>query len=80
MKVLVAHRAGLTKVILPKRNMRDLDEFPDEVLNQMTFIPVEQIDKALKVALLQRKIKMAIPKAVNNVLAASSSFSSGHLD
>jgi ATP-dependent Lon protease len=52
MKVLAAHRAGLTKVILPKRNERDLDELPEEVRQSMTFFPVEQIDEALDVALV----------------------------
>jgi ATP-dependent Lon protease len=52
MKVLAAHRAGLTTVILPKRNERDLDELPDEVRGTMTFIPVERIDEALQVALM----------------------------
>jgi ATP-dependent Lon protease len=52
MKVLAAHRAGLTTVILPKRNERDLDELPDEVRSTMTFIPVERIDEALHVALM----------------------------
>lgn len=50
-KVLAAHRAGLTTVILPKRNERDLDELPDEVRSEMTFLPVERIDEALKAAL-----------------------------
>jgi len=52
MKVLAAHRAGLKKVILPKRNERDLDELPDEVRNDMEFILVERIDQALEVGLL----------------------------
>ncbi len=55
MKVLAAHRAGLTTVILPKRNERDLDELPDEVRTDMTFLPVERIDEALKAALLPCK-------------------------
>jgi len=52
MKVLAAHRAGLTTVILPKRNEQDLEELPEDVLNAMTFVPVEWIDEALKVALV----------------------------
>jgi ATP-dependent Lon protease len=52
MKVLAAHRAGLTTVILPKRNEQDLDELPEDVRNAMTFVPVEWIDEALKVALV----------------------------
>ena len=36
-KVLAAHRAGLTEVILPKRNAGDLDDVPEAVRNEMTF-------------------------------------------
>jgi len=36
-KVLAAHRAGLTEVILPKRNGPDLDDVPERVRNEMTF-------------------------------------------
>jgi len=49
-KVLAAHRAGLTTVILPKRNEKDLDDLPDEVRNTMLIILVDRIDEALKVA------------------------------
>jgi ATP-dependent Lon protease len=52
MKVLAAHRAGLTKVILPKRNEKDLEELPEEVMKALTFVPVERIDEAIGVALL----------------------------
>jgi ATP-dependent Lon protease len=51
LKVLAAHRAGLKTVILPKRNERDLDEVPEDVLNSMDFLFVDHIDDALKVAL-----------------------------
>jgi ATP-dependent Lon protease len=46
-KVLAAHRAGLRKVILPKRNEADLEDLPDEVRQEMTFVAVETIDEAL---------------------------------
>ena len=51
MKVLAAHRAGLSTVILPKRNEKDLEDLPDEVRNTMLFVPVEQIDESVAVAL-----------------------------
>ena len=51
MKVLAAHRAGLTTVILPRRNAHDLDELPDEVRQALTFVPVEMIDEVLDTAL-----------------------------
>jgi ATP-dependent Lon protease len=61
MKVLAAHRAGLTTVILPKRNERDLDELPDDVREAMTFVPVEQIDEALKVGLITDEALAELP-------------------
>jgi ATP-dependent Lon protease len=51
MKVLAAHRAGLTTVIIPKRNERDLDDLPDDVRQTMTFVLAEQIDDVLRTAL-----------------------------
>ena len=51
MKVLAAHRAGLTTVILPKRNVRDLDDVPEEVRNAMQFILVDRIDEAIDIGL-----------------------------
>src|SRR3954463_13155673 len=50
-KVLAAHAAGLTEVILPERNRGDLDEVPEEVREQMTFHPVMSIDEVLGHAL-----------------------------
>ncbi|HEX4435779.1 MAG TPA: endopeptidase La [Solirubrobacteraceae bacterium] len=53
-KVLAAHAAGLTDVILPERNRGDLDDIPDDVREHMTFHPVmtvqEVIDRALEPA------------------------------
>jgi len=51
MKVLAGHRAGLTTIILPKRNEQDLQELPDDVRNEMTFVLVDHIDEAFEVAL-----------------------------
>jgi len=62
MKVLAAHRAGLTMVILPKRNERDLEELPEEVREAMTFVPVERIDEALKVGLLPDELSPETPE------------------
>jgi ATP-dependent Lon protease len=50
-KVLAAHAAGLTEVLLPERNRGDLDEVPEEVREQMTFHPVMSIDEVLGLAL-----------------------------
>jgi ATP-dependent Lon protease len=50
-KVLAAHRAGLTEVIIPERNRRDLDDVPDEVLEQVTVHPVLTVGEVLEIAL-----------------------------
>jgi ATP-dependent Lon protease len=51
MKVLSAHRAGLTTVILPRRNARDLDDVPEEIRNAMQFILLDRIDEAIDIGL-----------------------------
>jgi ATP-dependent Lon protease len=50
-KVLAAHAAGLTDVILPERNRADLDDVPQDVRDVMAFHPVMTIDEAIAVAL-----------------------------
>jgi ATP-dependent Lon protease len=50
-KVLAAHAAGLSEVILPERNRGDLDEVPEEVREQMAFHPVMSIGEVLEQAL-----------------------------
>jgi ATP-dependent Lon protease len=50
-KVLAAHAAGLTDVILPERNRGDLDDIPADVRERMTFHPVMSIGEVLDAAL-----------------------------
>jgi ATP-dependent Lon protease len=50
-KVLAAHAAGLTDVILPERNRGDLEDVPEEVREEMTFHPVMTIGEVLNLAL-----------------------------
>jgi ATP-dependent Lon protease len=50
-KVLAAHAAGLTDVIIPERNRADLDDVPDEVKEAMSFHPVMTLDEVLDLAL-----------------------------
>ncbi|MFO7742502.1 MAG: endopeptidase La [Anaerolineae bacterium] len=51
MKVLTAHRAGLGTVILPRQNEKDLEDVPEEVLEELRIVPVERIDEVFEVAL-----------------------------
>jgi ATP-dependent Lon protease len=46
-KVIAAHRAGIQKVLLPKRNERDLKEVPDEVKKDLQFLFAETVEEAL---------------------------------
>lgn len=50
-KMLAAYRYGVKTVLLPKRNMQDLDELPENIRKEMQFIPVEHLDDVLKLAL-----------------------------
>ena len=50
-KVLAAHAAGLTEVILPERNAADLDDVPKDVRERMQFHPVKSADEMLALAL-----------------------------
>jgi ATP-dependent Lon protease len=50
-KVLAAHAAGLTEVIVPDRNGPDLDDVPADVRDHMTFHIVASIDEVLALAL-----------------------------
>src|SRR5258707_10736127 len=50
-KVLAAHAAGLTEVIIPERNQPDLDDVPAEVRQQMQFHVVGTVDRVLALAL-----------------------------
>jgi ATP-dependent Lon protease len=47
-KLLGAQRAGITKVLIPKDNVIDLKDVPEEVKKQLTIIPVETIEDVLK--------------------------------
>jgi ATP-dependent Lon protease len=58
-KVLAAHAAGLTDVVLPERNRGDLDEVPDEVREAMNFHLAMTIDEVLAVALEPRAVARA---------------------
>jgi ATP-dependent Lon protease len=50
-KVLAALRAGITTVMLPARNRRDLEEIPADARAKLEFVWVEQVDEALATAL-----------------------------
>src|SRR5690606_41339128 len=51
-KALSAHRAGLKRIILPKENEKDLEDIPESVRDDLTFIPVSHVEEVLKTALV----------------------------
>jgi ATP-dependent Lon protease len=61
-KVLAALRAGITTVMLPERNRRDLEDIPADAREQLTFVWVDNVDDALAAALSaeQAEIETAI--------------------
>ncbi len=53
-KTLAAHRAGIRTVLMPKKNLKDLEEVPEDVRNELTVIPVDTMEEVLAQALLER--------------------------
>ena len=50
-KLLAAHRAGIKRVIIPERNMKDVVDVPEEVRDEIEIIPVKRMDEVLLHAL-----------------------------
>ncbi|HEX2061898.1 MAG TPA: S16 family serine protease, partial [Thermoanaerobaculia bacterium] len=69
-KILAAARAGITKVILPAENERDLEDIPSDVREKMEFHLVESMDEVMTLALdgtivpLAAKEKLPEPEKV----------------
>jgi ATP-dependent Lon protease len=71
-KVLAAHRAGITRVIIPDRNRADLEEIPAEVKKDLEFIPVGKMDQVILAALERApEPRPASPKKGNVAPAAA---------
>ena len=52
-KSLAAHRAGIKKILIPKQNVRDLEDVPETVRESIKFVPVETMSQVLKEALVR---------------------------
>lgn len=61
-KLLAAVRAGIKIAIIPKDNVKDLAEVPDNVKNSLTIYPVDMIDEVLVQALVEKPIAIDVPK------------------
>jgi ATP-dependent Lon protease len=58
-KVLGAHRAGLRRVLLPRRNEADLDDIPSDLRKEMQLVLIESIDEVLREALTPRLVEVS---------------------
>ena len=52
-KSLAANRAGISRIVIPKANLRDLEDIPDAVKENIKFLPVETMSQVLKEALVR---------------------------
>lgn len=52
-KAFAAYRVGIREVILPRENMRDVEDIPKEIRDKMTFHPVDAFAGGLKLAILE---------------------------
>jgi ATP-dependent Lon protease len=52
-KVLAAHRAGISTIILPRRNLKDLDDVPADVREKLSFVPVDTMDDVIHEVLVE---------------------------
>lgn len=50
-KSMGAHRCGITTIVMPKGNVKDLDDIPEVVKESITFIPVEHVSEVIQVAI-----------------------------
>jgi ATP-dependent Lon protease len=62
-KLLAAHRAGITTVVIPKRNEPDLDDVPAEILESLDVHPVSDVRQVLKLALEAARTPEEVPLA-----------------
>jgi len=72
-KILAAHRAGVKRVILPERNLADLEEVPAEIQNELEFIGVSRVDEVLRAALEEPgkiRLDLSVPDSAKVVDAA----------
>jgi ATP-dependent Lon protease len=59
-KVLAAHAAGITDIIIPERNRADLEDIPENVREEIAFHPVMSIDEVLGLALEEASVQSSV--------------------
>jgi ATP-dependent Lon protease len=68
-KLLAAMRAGITRVVIPEDNVKDLAEIPDEVKKALEIVPAARMDDVLKVALVRLPVPIAWEEATEKAVA-----------
>lgn len=68
-KTIAGHRAGLTTIICPKDNKKDLDDIPDQVKREIKFVFAEEVQDVLKVALTKWPAERKIEKKFTPISA-----------
>ena len=68
--MLAAYREGMKIIILPKENVRDIEDIPKPVRDKLEFVPVKHMDEVLKVALLPKEEKEKEEKKENEAVPA----------
>ena len=58
-KLLAARRGGIKTVLIPEENVKDLQDIPENVKNQLEIVPVKWIDRVLEIAL--ERVPQALP-------------------
>jgi ATP-dependent Lon protease len=69
-KLLAARRAGITRVLIPQENEKNLEEVPPQILKSLQVIPVEHMDQVLEAALVDALPLPAVPSGSDYVAAA----------
>ncbi len=78
-KLLAAHRGGIKTVLIPEENVKDLQEIPENVKDQLEIVPVKWIDKVLEMALVSKPEPLPEEEAVK-VEAAKEAPAAGSSD
>jgi ATP-dependent Lon protease len=65
-KLLAAHRGGITTILIPEENQKDLAEIPKNIKQDLNIVPVRWIDDVLKVALLHMPEPLVKPSVVDS--------------
>ena len=79
-KLLAAHRGGITTVLIPQDNEKDLAEIPDNVKKSLTIIPVSTADEVLRHALVRMPVAIEWPEDVIEPTPATKKADGGEVD